>query len=225
MVAFDEFADAVVEGELGAPACGEDAGVGDDVIAFVWVFANWGFKEDEIGEVLLDFLAELELGEVGVFEADVVGAATHGGEVGDGKSEDGGGIANVQIVALEMRLEEDDGAIGDSAVNEVVDKEVEAHARGHAEDGSKAEGDGVFAFEDGCFGFDFGAAVEGDGAEGGVLGAGDAGLANTIAAIGNGEEDGLGGGSKPAEHADGIEVSGGSGEGVAVAEGSADEGS
>ena len=57
-IALDQFLDAVVERVIGGEAGGLDLFVGHDVVAFVRVFADFGFQDDEIGDVLLDFFAQ-----------------------------------------------------------------------------------------------------------------------------------------------------------------------
>ena len=81
------------------------------------------------------------LDRLAVAQADVVGLALHRVEVVHGVQEGAGDVAHVDVVALEVRLEQHDEAVGDGAVGEVVDEQVEAHARADAEDGGEPQGD------------------------------------------------------------------------------------
>jgi len=161
-VALNEFLNTAVEGPLGTEASVKQALVGDDVIAFVRVFADGGFQVLKLGEVLLDDGAKLELGEVGFLEANVVGATFHGVKIIEGVNEDAGDVADVDVIALEVTLEDHDSAVVQGTVNEVVDEEVQSHARGHAENSGEAEAEGIASLEDGFLSADLGLAIERD---------------------------------------------------------------
>jgi hypothetical protein len=108
-------------------------------------------------------------------------------------------IADVDVVSLEMAFENDEGAIINCTVNEIIYEQIQAHARGHAKDGGESEADAIFALEHGFFGFDLAGAVERDWVQWRLFRAGDSGLADTVAAVGDGHEDPLGGGCEAAE--------------------------
>jgi len=223
-VALNEFLNTAVEGPLGTEASVEQALVGDDVIAFVRVFADGGFQVLKLGEVLLDDGAKLELGEVGFLEANVVGATFHGVKIIEGVNEDAGDVADVDVIALEVTLEDHDSAVVQGTVNEVVDEEVQSHARGHAENSGEAEAEGIVSLEDGFLGADLGLAIERDWVEGGILGAHLAGLTDTVPTVGDGHEELLGGIEEVTEGLDSTEVDRlGSGL-VLVTKGGADDG-
>src|ERR1043165_1005810 len=169
--AFDQLLNAAVKVPFGFEASGGDAGVGDNVVALVRILADGGFEEDETRKMFFDDGAEFELGQVGVVQADIVGPAFHGGELIEPMEERAHDVADMDVVALEMALEDDDGAVAQGAMNEVVDQQVHAHPWGHAKNGRQSEADAVRATEDFLLGFDFCDAIEGDRAKRGVFGA------------------------------------------------------
>lgn len=73
--------------------------------------------------------AELHFRDIGLRQADVVDLALHGFEMLDAVLEDARDIADVDVIALEVTLEQDDEAVVHGAVSEIVDQQVDAHAR------------------------------------------------------------------------------------------------
>ena len=102
--------------------------IADDVVAFVWVFADVGFGEIEMGESFLDERAELVFAQVGVRETDVVDMIFHAVKIGEAVDEGARDIADVDVVALEVGFEKDDGTVVDGTIDEIVAKQVEEHA-------------------------------------------------------------------------------------------------
>src|SRR5262252_7631814 len=127
--ALDQFTYPIINRVFCAISGRFNAGIGDDVVALVWILADRRFEVNEIGHLGLDALAQLGLGEVGVRKPDIVRAAAHAVEVIDRVQERMRGVANVKIVPLEMRLEQNDETIGYGTVNEVIDQEVDSHPR------------------------------------------------------------------------------------------------
>jgi len=72
----------------------------------------------EVRDVLFDFESELFLGEVGVVEAAVVGAAGHAAGVADAMDETikNRHVTDVNVVAFEIFLEDDEGSHRDGGV-------------------------------------------------------------------------------------------------------------
>ena len=112
-------------------------------------------------------------------------------EIVDGVHERARHIADVDVVALEVGLEQHDGAIGHRAIDEIVDQQVDAHARRHAEHGRQPEADRVPAIEHDLLGLHLVAAVERDRAQRRLLGAELALLADAVAAVGGRHDDAL----------------------------------
>src|SRR5216110_542773 len=114
-VALDQLRDAVID-RVTRPKSGPfDLLVRDDVVALVRVLADRRLDKIEIGHLQLDALAELglrqvRLGLVRVGQADIVDLALHPLEIADGVNKDSGHIADMDVVADEMRLEQHDGA-------------------------------------------------------------------------------------------------------------------
>src|SRR5689334_15449130 len=96
-VALDQLADAAVEPPLGAEARACEPRVRHDVVALVRVLADRRLDVHEARHVLLDRLAQLDLGEVGLVEADVVGPAAHLLEVLEGVEEDARNVLDVDV--------------------------------------------------------------------------------------------------------------------------------
>src|SRR4030095_9034848 len=105
--------------------------------------------------------------------------------------EDAGDIANMDVIALEMGLEENNSAVVHGTINEVVHEQINAHAWRHTEYCRKTERDAVPAIKHGFLCFDFRPAVKTDRAQGCFLGAELAGLTHSISAIGDRQKDPL----------------------------------
>ena len=58
-----------------------------------------------------------------------------------------GGVANVQVIPLEIGLEQDDGPIAHGPEDEIVHQQVGPHPRADAEDRGQAESDDVARVE------------------------------------------------------------------------------
>jgi hypothetical protein len=98
-------------------------------------------------------------------------------------------VADMDVVALEVALEDHHGAVGHGAPGEVIDQQVKAHARGHAEHGGEAQRHAIAIVEHGLLGFHLGDTVEGDRVQRAFLGTELAALADAIAGIGDREDD------------------------------------
>src|SRR5438552_3585663 len=81
--------------------------VGDDVVAFVRVFASGRLEIDEPGQMLVDDGAQFQLREVGVVQPDVVRLAFHRVKVIEAVDKGADDVADVNVVALEVALEND----------------------------------------------------------------------------------------------------------------------
>src|SRR5215469_7139282 len=99
----DQLLDSLVQGVRRTEPSSLDFFVGNDIVAFVGIFANGRLKEDKRGYVLLNALAELELAEVGLAQADVVRTA-HGVEILEGMGEGTRTVTDMTVVPLRMRL-------------------------------------------------------------------------------------------------------------------------
>src|ERR1700689_3069218 len=128
-----------------------------------------------------------------------------------------GNIANVNVVAFEMRFEQHNEAIVDRAIYEVVDQQIQPHARGHAENRGKAEAYGIVAFEDGFLRFDLGAAIERHRPQRGFLGAKFSSFTNAVTGIGDRYDDALFRREQAAQHDDGVAIGAGGAEWIAIA--------
>ena len=125
---------------------------GDDVVPLVRVLADRGEVDVERGTCSLHRERQFLLRQVGRVETDVVRPARHRGAVGDGVEEAVGHVADVDEVALEVLLEDDEVAILDGGVHEVVDEQIEPHPRRHAEHRGQPQRDRVRAVEQEPFG-------------------------------------------------------------------------
>ena len=134
----------------------------------VGVTAHLGEVEVVI-DVLEDLAGDVFLGEVHRFVADVVHVVLDRIPLVEGEHDRAGHVADVDEGALEAPFVDDQVAILDRLVGEVVGHEVEPHAVRHAERGGVAIGHAVAGVENhllgGCLGF----AVEGDRRGGGVF--------------------------------------------------------
>src|SRR5688572_19194310 len=101
--------DSVVERVLWPVAGRQNLGVRDDVIALVGVLANWRLEVGKLRHVALDPLAQLDLGEVRVVEADVVRLFAHASELVDAVQEYPRDVPHVDEVPLEVPLEHHHG--------------------------------------------------------------------------------------------------------------------
>ena len=64
--------------------------IGNDVVSFVGVLADFGIFDMEFREVIFDFSSEFAFGEIGLVEPGVVGTAFHSVEVLDAVQESAG---------------------------------------------------------------------------------------------------------------------------------------
>ena len=90
------------------------------------------------------------------------GRAFHVGELVHGVHERARDVADVNVVALEVRLEQHHEAVIHRPVDEIVHQEIDAHARRHAEHGGEPQADRILPIEDDLFRRDLVAAVERD---------------------------------------------------------------
>ena len=75
------------------------------------------------------------------------GCPLHGLEVRDRVEKRAGDVAHVDEVPLRVPFEDDQRAVGDGAIDEVVHEQVEPHSRREAKDGREAEGERVTGVE------------------------------------------------------------------------------
>src|ERR1700722_12775792 len=93
-------------------------------------------------------------------------------------------VSNMDVVALEMRFEQDHEMVVDGAIYEIVDQQVDPHARRHAENRGEPQADRILAIEHDLLGFHLVAAIQRDRMERGFLGAEFSPFADAIAANG-----------------------------------------
>ena len=173
--------------------------------------------------MLLNHGAKLELGEVRVVEADVVGLALHFLEVGDAVQKRARHVADVDVIALEMPLKNQHRAVVDGAIDKIIHEQIHPHARRAAEHRGEAEADAVFARQHGFLGLDFGDAVARNRAQRRVFGAEFPLFADAVAAVGDGHDDPLLFAGEAANHFDRFLICGLGGDGIGVAKRHADE--
>ena len=115
--------------------------------------------------------------------------AAHRVEILDGVLKAFHHVADMDVVALEVAFEDHDSAVCHGAPSEVIDQQVEAHARRHAEHGGEAQRHAIAIVEHGLFGFHLCHAIEGDRVQRAFLSAELAALADAIPRIGDREDD------------------------------------
>ena len=99
-----------------------------DVIPLIRIGPDRGVMTDEPGHVLLDRLRQFFLREVGVIEAKIERSSQHGFLIPDAVDEAIGHVADVHEIEIEILLEENQIAVGDRGVLEVVDQQIKPHA-------------------------------------------------------------------------------------------------
>jgi hypothetical protein len=127
-------------------------------------------------------------------------------------------VANMDEIALEMRLEQHDHAVVHGPIDEVVDQEIDPHPRRHAEHRRQAQAHGIAARQDDILGLDLVAAVERYRAQRRIFGAELVFLADPIAAVGDRHDDALVRRQHLAQSRDGVAVGRGGGDRIPVAE-------
>ncbi len=197
---------ALVQADRRPEAGGLDPLVAHDVVALVGILAHVGHHERELRDVLLDLLAELPLADVRVAQADVVGPALHRVVVGQGVAERPSPVANVQVVALEVRLEQHHEAVDHCPIREVVDQQVEPHPGAGAEQRREPERDAVAPIEQVLLELDLQSPVERDRPQRRGLVAFDVRFADAVAAVRRGKDQHLLGAQLLGDRADGVEV-------------------
>src|SRR3989442_4499631 len=123
-VSCDEFSDTALDIPLQPKPGRQDPVVGNEVVAFVRVLSDGSFEKHKARKNLLDNLTKLHFGQVGIVQADVVRFVFHRPEVLDRMKKDPGYIADMNVVALEMPLKNDDSSIMDSSIDEIVHEEI-----------------------------------------------------------------------------------------------------
>src|SRR5262245_713619 len=86
-------------------------------------------------------------------------------------------------VPLRVSLEHHQGAVGYSAIDEVVHQKIDSHSRGQSEHGREAEGERVAGFEHRTLGFDLRAAIKTDRSQRALFGADAPRIADAVAAV------------------------------------------
>ena len=185
-VTLDQLRNAVVDRSPGLEAGFAQALVRDDVIALVGVAADLSEVDVEIGYLALDRQRQLLLRQIGVVQTCVIRAVDHRFGVFDAMDEAVGNVAHMDIVALEVLLEDDDEAVGHGGVGEVVDQQVDAHARRGAEHCRQAQCDHVAALQELVFSLHLLAAVVRNRFKRRLLGAIAVARLGAIAAVGVG---------------------------------------
>src|SRR5262249_18578574 len=163
---------------------------------------------------------ELKLGQISAREPKVVGLPPHLVEVGDGVLKAFNDVANVNVVAFEIALENHNGAVRDSPPGKVVDKEVDAHSWRHAENRRQTQRHTVTLLKNRLLGFDLGYAIKRDGPERCLFGAELSGFSNAIARVGRWIDDNLRLGDTLCQRNDGIPVHSPGGDRIFIAQGS-----
>ena len=138
-------------------------------------------------DVLEDLAGDVFLGEVHGFVADVVNVVLDLVPALEGEDERSGHVADVDEGPLESPLVDDQVAVVDGLIGEVVGHEVEPHPVADAERGGEAVGDAVAGVEHHLLGRGLGFAVERDGGAGRLLVANVVGD-RAVDAAGRGEE-------------------------------------
>ncbi len=87
----------------------------------------------EARQVLLYLGAQLQFRQVGGGKADIERLVVHPFVVDDRMHESLGDISDMDVAALEMSLEDDHGTVRHRTIGEIVDQQVDAHPRRHAE--------------------------------------------------------------------------------------------
>src|SRR5438046_6608486 len=90
-------------------------------------------------------------------------------------------VANMDVVALEVRFKKHNSTIVDGAIDEVVYEQIQPHARGCAEDGSEAKRHSFAGIQKRLLGFDLGRSIQRNRAKRSFFRAGDAFFADTVA--------------------------------------------
>src|SRR6516164_4016707 len=130
----------------------------------------------------------------------------------------------MDVVPLEMSFEQNHRPVVHSAIDKVVDQQVDPHSGSHPENRGKTETHTVAAIEDCLFGFDFSAAVKRDWSEGRVLGAKLSLFADAVPAVGHRHHDALFAACKLEERENSIAIDGRGADFVVVAYRRADQG-
>src|SRR5262249_31928978 len=156
-----------------------------------WVFPDWRLKVLEVGNLEFDACAQLRFRQVGVRKADIVWSAPHLVEIVDRMHEDACDIADVNVIALKMRLKQHDKPVINRAINKIVDQEVDAHARRHAKNGGNPKADSFVALQHDFFRLDLVPPVKRNRPQRRVLGTEFALLADAVAAVSDWHNDAL----------------------------------
>ena len=144
--------------------------VGDLVVPLVLVLADLGEVEVEV-DLFFQEVADLLLAVVHLVVACVEDLVAHLVQVVDGEEKAAGDVEDVDEGPLEGLLVDDEVALLDGLVSEVVDEEVEPHPRRDAEGRGEAVTDDVPGLQEKPLRLGLGLAVNGEGVQGCFLGA------------------------------------------------------
>src|SRR5208337_1372267 len=157
----DELGDAAVEVDGGLEALFADLLVGDLVVALIGVVADLGEMEIEV-DVLEDLAGHVFLGEVHGLVAHVVNLVLDFAPPLEREDERASHVADVDEGPLESALVDDQVAVLDRLVGEVVGHQVQAHPVADTKGGGESVGDAVARVEHHLFGRTLGFAIKGD---------------------------------------------------------------
>ena len=94
-------------------------------------------------------------------------------------------VANVDVVPFEVCFEQDQRAIVQGAVHEIIDQQIDSHSGRHTEYRRETKTDAVAASEHRFLGLHFSAAIERDWPQGSVFGAELALFPDAVPAVGD----------------------------------------
>ncbi len=98
--------------------------------------------------MFLDRLTKLNLRQVCRRETGVEWFSAHRVEVFDGVDKCASDIPDMQVIAAEVALEDNDGLIIHRSMREVINEKIQPHARGRAKRRGQAQRHRVFAAQD-----------------------------------------------------------------------------
>lgn len=168
-ITLDQFPDTHFQGENGLVAGFLNLLIGNNVVALIRIFSYRCFKEEKRRNFLLNDLAELFLGNIGIGEPHIEDLSLHGPEILQAMQEGPCHIPVVDIVSLEMAFKKYDKTVINRPIGKVVHQKVDPHAGSHPENRRKSKTDGIRVLHQALLDLDLFDRIMGNGMERGLL--------------------------------------------------------
>ena len=122
LIAFDQFSNSRLKGNIWLKSGGFNLGIADDVVSFIRVFANFRLNKIEVGDLLPNLFTEFPLTNVSITQTNIIGRIFHLIKILQAVDKGFSHIPNMDKVSLEMSFKKDNKAVGNGAIGKIVNQ-------------------------------------------------------------------------------------------------------